>query len=82
MISKTVPVIKRYLREMGYDNPSRMDDWLFINHMGGQFTRQGVSYLIINKNHGKTIAVVCLNKEGSRIRCQALCYSKRIISRR
>ena len=46
LISKTVPVIKRYLREMGYDNPSRMDDWLFINHMGGQFTRQGVSYLI------------------------------------
>lgn len=46
LISKTVPVIKRYLREMGYDNSSRMDDWLFINHMGGQFTRQGVSYLI------------------------------------
>ena len=46
LISKTVSVIKRYLCEMGYDNHSRMDDWLFVNHMGGQFTRQGVSYLI------------------------------------
>ena len=30
----------------GYDDPARSDDWLFINHMGNQFTRQGICYLV------------------------------------
>ena len=44
--SKIVPVIKKYLNAMHYDDPARSDDWLFINHMGNQFTRQGITYLV------------------------------------
>lgn len=44
--SKVVPIIKKYLKAMHYDNPARSDDWLFINHMGNQFTRQGICYLV------------------------------------
>ena len=31
---------------MGYQSPEKLDEWLFINHMGRQFTRQGVNYII------------------------------------
>ena len=31
---------------MHYDDPARSDDWLFINHMGNSFTRQGICYLV------------------------------------
>lgn len=44
--SKIVPVIKKYLNAMNYNNPARSDDWLFINHMGNPFTRQGICYLV------------------------------------
>lgn len=44
--SKLIPVIKRYMKKMKYDDPIHMDDWLFLNHMGNQFTRQGICYMI------------------------------------
>jgi len=38
--------IQDYLKMMGYQSPEKLDEWLFINHMGRQFTRQGVNYII------------------------------------
>ena len=34
------------MNAMHYDDPARSDDWLFINHMGNSFTRQGICYLV------------------------------------
>lgn len=31
---------------MGYEDPSKLDNWLFINHMKQQFTRQGIDYIV------------------------------------
>ena len=31
---------------MKYDCESKMDEYFFINHMGEQFTRQGVNYIL------------------------------------
>lgn len=44
--SRIVPLIRRYLEVMHYDDPARLDDWLFVNHMGTSFTRQGICYLV------------------------------------
>lgn len=44
--SKIVPIIRKYMNAMHYDDPARSDDWLFINHMGNSFTRQGICYLV------------------------------------
>ena len=46
MNSKVVQIMKQYLIIMHYDDPVHLDDWLFINHMGKQFTRQGICYLV------------------------------------
>jgi site-specific recombinase XerD len=40
------PIINRYLLENGYDCPEKMSEWLFLNHMGHKFTRQGINYLV------------------------------------
>lgn len=44
--SQTIPIIKQYLKSMHYDEESLLEEWLFINHMKDQFTRQGVNYII------------------------------------
>lgn len=44
--SLIIPIIKQYIKEMHYDVHSHMDDWLFINHMKNQFTRQGICYIV------------------------------------
>lgn len=44
--SQTIPIVKQYLKSMYYDEKSQLDEWLFINHMKEQFTRQGVNYII------------------------------------
>jgi len=31
---------------MGYDKDSKLNDWLFKNHMKEQFTRQGINYIV------------------------------------
>ena len=40
------PVINRYLIDRKYGCPESLNEWLFKNHMGQQFTRQGINYLI------------------------------------
>lgn len=42
----TVPVINRYLVDRKYDCQEKLNEWLFKNHMGQQFTRQGINYLM------------------------------------
>lgn len=44
--SAMIPMLNRYLKEMHYNDYTKTDEWLFINHMGGQFTRQGICHLI------------------------------------
>ncbi len=46
LMKTTVPYIKRYISMMKYDCESKMDEYFFINHMGEQFTRQGVNYIL------------------------------------
>ncbi len=46
LIKDSIPIIKDYLKQMGYQSPEKLDEWLFINHMGRQFTRQGVNYIL------------------------------------
>ena len=31
---------------MKYTKPEKMDEWLFVNHMNSQFTRQGINYIL------------------------------------
>lgn len=46
LMKDSIPIIQDYLKEMGCQSPGKLDEWLFINHMGRQFTRQGVNYII------------------------------------
>ena len=46
ILKDSVPILEKYLKHMGYLAPSRSEEWLFINHMKKQFTRQGINYLI------------------------------------
>ncbi len=46
LMKDSLPIIQDYLKMMGYQSPEKLDEWLFINHMGRQFTRQGVNYII------------------------------------
>ena len=41
-----VPTIQKYLSEKGLDRPEKRNEWLFTNHMGNQFTRQGINYIV------------------------------------
>ena len=41
-----VQSIKKYLHVMNYEDHSKLDNWLFINHMKQQFTRQGIDYIV------------------------------------
>lgn len=42
----TVPLINRYIDDQSYNNPDKLNEWLFKNHMGEKFTRQGINYLM------------------------------------
>jgi site-specific recombinase XerD len=46
LMRSIIPTIQKYLARKGYDRPGKLDEWLFKNHMNGQFTRQGVNYLV------------------------------------
>ena len=46
LLKGTVPIIQDYLKRMKYTRPEKMDEWLFVNHMNGQFTRQGINYIL------------------------------------
>lgn len=46
LMPNVVPQIQTYLDAMDYNHPEKMDEYLFLNHMGKPFTRQGINYLI------------------------------------
>lgn len=46
LLKSSVPIIHDYLKCMKYTRPEKMDEWLFVNHMNGQFTRQGINYIL------------------------------------
>lgn len=46
LMSNVVPQIQSYLDSMDYNRPEKMNEYLFLNHMGKPFTRQGINYLI------------------------------------
>lgn len=46
LLRDSVPIIQKYLNEMGYQKPEKLNEWLFVNHMNQQFTRQGINYII------------------------------------
>jgi len=46
LLNDTLPIIRKYLKVMKYDQPEKKDEWLFLNHMNEKFTRQGISYVV------------------------------------
>lgn len=46
LMKNIIPTLNKYLIQMGYDKDNKLNDWLFINHMKDQFTRQGVNYIV------------------------------------
>lgn len=46
LLKTAVPHMRRYIDMMNYDKEEKLNDFLFINHMNKQFTRQGISYLL------------------------------------
>ena len=46
LLKDSIPILQKYLKQMNYLKPEKMDEWLFINHMKKQFTRQGINYLV------------------------------------
>lgn len=51
LVKDSVPIIQEYLKVMGGQKPEKLNEWLFLNHMGRQFTRQGVNYIV--KKYGE-----------------------------
>ena len=46
LLKTAIPHIQRYLSLMKYDCDARYDEFLFKNHMGKPFTRQGINYML------------------------------------
>lgn len=46
LMKTTIPYIRKYLGCMDYDKDSALCEYLFKNHMGQPFTRQGINYLL------------------------------------
>jgi site-specific recombinase XerD len=46
IVRQLVPHLRKYMHALGLDRPENGDDFLFRNHMGMQFTRQGVNYIV------------------------------------
>lgn len=46
LMKNTIPILQKYLIQKGYDKDSKLNDWLFKNHMKVQFTRQGINYIV------------------------------------
>ena len=46
LLKDSIPIIQDYLKYMKYTKPEKMDEWLFVNHMNSQFTRQGINYIL------------------------------------
>jgi site-specific recombinase XerD len=41
-----VDLFRQYLEEFGYNDPTKANEYLFQNHSGGQYTRQGITYIV------------------------------------
>ena len=41
-----VELLKKYMTMMHYDDESKLNEYLFLNHSKQQFTRQGIDYMI------------------------------------
>jgi site-specific recombinase XerD len=46
IVKQTAPILERYLKENKCLLPPRLDEYIFLNHSGEIFTRQGVNYMI------------------------------------
>ena len=46
LLKDSVSILKKYLKHMRYLSSSKSEEWLFVNHMKKQFTRQGINYII------------------------------------
>jgi len=46
LMKNIIPILQKYLIQMGYDNDSKLNEWLYKNHMKEQFTRQGINYIV------------------------------------
>lgn len=54
--SSVVNYIKDYISKMKYTPDSKFNEFLFKNHMGKQFTRQGINYML--RKYGEKAAAV------------------------
>ena len=46
LISETLPILQDYVGRFGLDDGKSLNEWLFKNHMGRKFSRQGVNYVV------------------------------------
>ncbi len=46
IVKQTASILERYLKENNCLLPQRLDEYIFLNHSGEMFTRQGVNYII------------------------------------
>jgi site-specific recombinase XerD len=46
IVKQVAPILERYLKENKCLFPQRLDEYIFLNHSGDMFTRQGVNYII------------------------------------
>ncbi len=61
LMPNVVPQIHSYLDAMDYNRPEKMDEYLFLNHMGKPFTRQGIYYMI------RTYSDIARQKDSAKI---------------
>ena len=62
------------MKAMHYDNPVRLDEWLFLNHMGKPFTRQGICYIVqkyAKKAHAINAELIPMDMSPHKIRHSA-----------
>lgn len=55
LLKTAVPHVKKYLSYMHYDH-TKYEEYLFKNHMGRQFTRQGINYIL--KKYGDKARII------------------------
>ena len=46
LVETAVELLKKYMTMMHYDDESKLNEYLFLNHSKQQFTRQGIDYMI------------------------------------
>ena len=46
LTAEAVVVLKQYITAVDLVGSDRLNDWLFTNHMGEQFVRQGINYIV------------------------------------